>query len=429
MKKIHIENVGPIINAVDIRFERFCILVGPQCSGKSTVAKILSYCMWLEKKICIQAILNDEFDEIKDFKENLESFHRIHDYISESKSVITFESDFIFIEYKKGIFNYKIKTDKQYSRKKVLYIPSDRNFISIKNSAGFNLPISSLRSFSFDWFYCREYYTQKNKLNILNLDFSYVNNKNNNKSDDYIVHKNGKTYKLPLSDCSSGAQSVVPLVVALNFYTNKYVSVYQNELSFYNNLKTVELLQKILKKLSVETEVNSIVEKKFNKNNDRSDISKTVSNLTEALDVFYRLTKPSGTEFIIEEPEQNLFPSTQCELISYIFDCCNNIKYKSSAIITTHSPYILSSINLLLLGSMIRNKSSNDENFIKKINKILPYNSVIDSNEIEIYEISSGKCKSLKDPDTNLISENAIDSESEFIDSKFNELYDLLTEI
>lgn len=55
--------------------------------------------------------------------------------------------------------------------------------------------------------------------------------------------------------------------------------------------------------------------------------------------------------FIVEEPELNLFPSAQQKLIQYLVDKC--INNESSILLTTHSPYILTSINNLLYAYKI----------------------------------------------------------------------------
>ena len=65
MRKITITDVGPITKTATIEFKRFCILIGPQSNGKSTMAKILSTCMWLEKEACVslsESVLDDGQD-------------------------------------------------------------------------------------------------------------------------------------------------------------------------------------------------------------------------------------------------------------------------------------------------------------------------------------------------------------------------------
>ena len=46
MSKIKIENIGPIKN-VNFDLNKVNVIMGPQSSGKSTIAKIVSYCQWV----------------------------------------------------------------------------------------------------------------------------------------------------------------------------------------------------------------------------------------------------------------------------------------------------------------------------------------------------------------------------------------------
>ena len=49
----------------------------------------------------------------------------------------------------------------------------------------------------------------------------------------------------------------------------------------------------------------------------------------------------------------------------------------------------------------------------------------IDPHDLSVYAIENGRLQSLKDPDTGLISENYLDSVSDVIAGRFNELYKL----
>jgi predicted ATPase len=53
------------------------------------------------------------------------------------------------------------------------------------------------------------------------------------------------------------------------------------------------------------------------------------------------------TQLILEEPEQNLFPNTQCDLIDFILASINHGK-DHRMLMTTHSPYVLNYLNVLL---------------------------------------------------------------------------------
>lgn len=48
MSRLIVKNVGPI-KSVDIELKKVNIFMGPQSCGKSTLAKIISFCTWMEK--------------------------------------------------------------------------------------------------------------------------------------------------------------------------------------------------------------------------------------------------------------------------------------------------------------------------------------------------------------------------------------------
>jgi len=60
-----------------------------------------------------------------------------------------------------------------------------------------------------------------------------------------------------------------------------------------------------------------------------------------------RLTVPVSTSFIIEEPEQNLYPFTQIALTDAIVSLCSSER-SHRCTITTHSPFILNYLNVLI---------------------------------------------------------------------------------
>ena len=51
MKTIRIKNFGPIIDTGELKLSPVSVFCGNQGSGKSTIAKIVSTCSWLEKAV------------------------------------------------------------------------------------------------------------------------------------------------------------------------------------------------------------------------------------------------------------------------------------------------------------------------------------------------------------------------------------------
>jgi hypothetical protein len=123
----------------------------------------------------------------------------------------------------------------------------------------------------------------------------------------------------------------------------------------------------------------------------------------------------AGRSFIIEEPELNLFPPAQRNLLRLLIKLCIGRKYK--LIITTHSPYLLTTINNLLMAPQSASKTS-----VEEIDRIIPRSQWIQADSIDAIYIDAGEVKSILDKSTGLISESEIDLASEDILEEFEEL-------
>ena len=148
MKHLVIKNVGPIKN-VDIELNRFNFLIGPQSSGKSTVAKILSACTWLEKEV-VTTRNDNAMSNGMEFRNLIESFHKMEGYF-EDNSIIKFETENITISYSNSKFKVERKDSEKYHREKICYIPAERNMVTLPDLQGYEFGQTNLRSFLFEF--------------------------------------------------------------------------------------------------------------------------------------------------------------------------------------------------------------------------------------------------------------------------------------
>jgi len=147
------------------------------------------------------------------------------------------------------------------------------------------------------------------------------------------------------------------------------------------------------------------------------------SGIQSALPMYLTLKyfSSSYSHIIIEEPEQNLYPKAQVETIKYIIQTTNN----NDTHIMTHSPYILSTLNILLFAY----EASNTNDILKdKISKIIPLEQQINPDEFSAYLIENGTSKSIKGKSTGMIKENVIDNVGDIIDDEFSELMEIYRE-
>ena len=231
MRHLIIRNVGPVKEA-DIELKKFNFIIGPQSSGKSTIAKILSTCNWIEKEVATtrneNAVANGN-----DFKLLIEGFHQIEDYFDKTaESYVSFNTDFIDIVYEHGEVRINLKRDAEYHRQKICYIPAERNMVTLPELKGFDFNSTNLRSFLFDWYRAREFYTPQNKTSVLELGVQYYYDIDKDTKCDRIQHVNGHTYDISLRNSSSGLQSVTPLIVMLQYFSDQYFT----EFNFKNSL-------------------------------------------------------------------------------------------------------------------------------------------------------------------------------------------------
>lgn len=139
----------------------------------------------------------------------------------------------------------------------------------------------------------------------------------------------------------------------------------------------------------------------------------------------YAINKREYSSYVIEEPECNLFPTKQVDLLKEILKM---VKHPSRILtITTHSPYLLSAMNNILFAGMIVEKYG--EKIAKYIDGILPSDYHLSAAECSVYslgkEINGGDyCRSLIDEETGMIDFNSLDSVSEELSLEFDALQD-----
>jgi hypothetical protein len=117
----------------------------------------------------------------------------------------------------------------------------------------------------------------------------------------------------------------------------------------------------------------------------------------------------------LEEPEANIFPSTTNEFVRLFAWISQEWRLGFSWVITTHSPYILSSFNNLILAGQL----GRDRRLRKKIKIDDRY--WIEPGTFKAYSIHDGKLESILS-NSGLIDGDYLDSVSETIGNEFDEM-------
>ena len=124
---------------------------------------------------------------------------------------------------------------------------------------------------------------------------------------------------------------------------------------------------------------------------------------------------------IIEEPEAHLYPGLQSKVVEFISYFAN--VNDSAIFITTHSPYVLSVVDNLILAQEILKKSNKKKLVLSKIKELIPSMALIDFDDVSSYFFhSDGTVKDIRDTDIKSLGAEYIDTASDKLGYIFDEL-------
>ena len=416
MTHIKIENIGPI-KKVELDLNKINVFIGPQSSGKSTIAKIISYCSWYEKNRILGTRLNINF-----YKELLE-FHNLDDNYFCDESLIEYTSSNYHIVFKgndkETIFeNNNVDPINIFHNKKIEYIPAERNIVSIPGIGQYTESKNNILNFLYDWFRAKREKKENNRyklpLESLNgVSYYYIQEDDTDK----LILENGK--EIRLQKASSGLISVTPLLMIFNHVINEIYSEKRTLSPFetINIESKVELfdqnIQKKIRELIILVKENKDIINKLKKelydvetlSEDNQSCNKIQTNVSQIEEILNKSQKEvarlmgfdtdySYSKIIIEEPELNLFPKAQQELVYYMLEESVKENREHQLVITTHSPYILFALNNCMMGGLVGKNIPNEEK-----ESFASYKSWINPQYVSIYEIHDGELKCIQDED------------------------------
>lgn len=407
MSKIKIRNFGPIKDGcienegwMDIK--KVTVFIGNQGSGKSTVAKLISVFTKIEKSLVRGDFEKNIFESRNRLKSYYLPYHRLEDYLNDN-SEIDYTGDKYSIVYRNETLSINEIQNSKYALPQIMYVPAERNFLAyIKGAEELKLSSEALQEFS------TEYYKAKQEVNgdplLLPINNSEI--RYDKRSDELYLKSNN--YRIKLSVASSGFQSFVPLYLVSTNLANsvKQQSGKKSEMSSEETVKFQKGLRTIW-------------------DNDHLTESQKRQAISELASAFNKIAFIN----IVEEPEQNLFPSSQQKMLNSLLEI-NNMNEGNKLIMTTHSPYLINFLSISIEGESLKNKLSESKrstDLLAKLGKIVPRKSLIAANDVIVYQLDeiNGVIRKLSAPE-------GIPSDANYLNDMLregNRLFDSLLEI
>ena len=399
MSKIRIKNFGPIKEGLKsnngwIEINKVAVFIGDQGSGKSTVAKLISTLIWIEK-----ALVRGDFNDLSgpEFKDHC-AYQNIVSYFKPGTE-IDYVGDAFLISYLNDEITIGKNPANGYAFPKIMYVPAERNLASAVLNVGDleGLP-STLYTFS------REYVNALNDLPSGETTIPLKDFKVEYDRITKIVYLKSNEFHIKLSEASSGFQSFTPLYLVSGFLSN-ILNRKTDRSKKHNSIEQGQRLRQRIQEIM---------------NN---------PNLTEEvkegmLEVLSSEIKYSAFINIVEEPEQNLFPTSQREVLNTLL-AFNNQDVNNKLVLTTHSPYLINYLTLAVKADSLINNTNSLE-MRKKLRKIVPIESALNGNDLVVYEfMREGEIKKLKDHNGLPSDDNELNYEL----GETNELFAQLLEI
>ncbi|RTQ50157.1 hypothetical protein EJV47_11010 [Hymenobacter gummosus] len=124
----------------------------------------------------------------------------------------------------------------------------------------------------------------------------------------------------------------------------------------------------------------------------------------------------------IEEPETHLFPESQRAMAQLMATVYHESVYTLQYVITTHSPYLLTSFNNLVYAHQLAETLRDQPAKLKALYKVVPKNQQLALADMRVYGFENGRVKSLIDEESGLLTADLLDSASDVTADQFGAL-------
>lgn len=430
MSKIKISRLGPVSSFEQNVDEKLMIFIGEQASGKSTIAKTIFFCKSISEEmkkflmdsenilnisektsldIAFKKHLRTKFMEFFGTTKHMVPFIIEYQFDNQEKVTITLKNGYAQIFFSKKMLNEcreLLNTIRQYyleqmktdwlkridlnlwtnqNEKTAKMINAEVNKIFGQDYTSVFIPAGrSMLATNSEFFHT----LTPNKYDILMNDFieriMILQKQYSQKMEDIVRDKK----KMSSEDIDfPGVEKAMSLVKKI--LKGEYVNEKNGEKIYYSENEFVKLIQAS---------------------------SGQQESLWIVLLIFSLILNRQKVSLVIEEPEAHLFPKAQREMLELITLLINSTG--SNVILTTHSPYVLTSTNLLMYSAFVEKDSEKEADIIERKYRL-------SDEEVATYYISNGEVRDIMDRDNHMIDASEIDHVSEGINEATDKLIEM----
>lgn len=445
MNKLIISDFGPIKN-VELEVKDFCAFIGPQASGKSTIAKLLYFFLFVKEDLmqfAVEAMTANVSKDtptfvLIDIKKRLRT--RFIQLFGTTKHMKEFTISFIYKEEYKIILSLKegyvnVGFSSAFEKDLTQIISQVNNHISSKSDTGilFASPDEAMLVQAANRKFIQEVRKLLNEL--MGADDSTVIYVPASRSllatmSDYIHRLISDSYgMLPDSTLDYSVKAFIERITQLKkIFSQSLDEIIRDKAKLSDsdvkiNMESLDQVKFLITRiLKGEYRYDRDEERLYYSDTEYVKLSLSSSGQQEAVWIlqliFYLILNNTQATLVIEEPEAHLFPEAQMYMVWLMVLFAN--QKGNRLIVTTHSPYILTSVNNLLYAEQVAEVAG-----VEPVEKIIPSPYWLDFNRLSVNMIGEGEITSVLDDSICQVKAEMIDSVSGILNEQYEQLLDL----
>ncbi len=407
---LYIENFL-VIKKAELQLNKITLLIGPQASGKSLIAKLCYFFKSIPYHVSRAVTLQKKEQNMKSMI--LKDFYEIFpDYAwQEEEFLIYYQSTDYQVELKKSKAEKHAQLSLQYD--------SEKNYDEIKNEFSENLKEAIPSDMIHEGYDVKDIPIMLDRImQISGYQHTYSNNFFIPAARSFFANLQNSIFNFMAHDID-----IDPFVKKFgSFYEVCKQKHKQNEYPDQNMKTLMNLMSDV-----IQGHYQNIDDQDWIiQNNRKVNLAQASSGQQEALPLLLTLAtyivghSQKNKLFFIEEPEAHLFPEAQSKVMAFFSHLY--AEYQTRFFLTSHSPYILSALNNHILAAEIVEAGKMAP---EKFTELNGYGVPIPFSDVAAYTICDGEVKSIRDEEYQMIGGDILDGISDHFGQVADALLDL----